>query len=162
MQKTIRILAIIAAILVALSFLLLLISIPLQRTIGKTMSYNEELLSFLPIVPMEQFIRCLLMLLCTVLLAVFAGKNGVMLPEILLLAVLVLVIPFFSSFYSAAMTIARSQVGGGITIAAEGIVNTIARYCMIPAGLGNSLALVVAGMSMVHKHMSKKLAKITE
>ena len=159
MQKMIRVLAIVAAVLVALSLCLLLLNFPLQRPIGRAFSYNEQLLGFLPVFPQEQFMRCLVMLLCTVLLAVFAGKKGIVLPEILLLTVLVLVLPFFSTFGSVALTVARNQVGGGIAAAAESIAKTIANYCMGPANLGNSLALVVAGMSIAFKGMSKKMAK---
>lgn len=162
MQKTIKAIAVIAVILVALAFLLLLIGIPLQRTIAmKVFSYSEEMASYLPIVPFSQLLRCLLLLGCAILLMVCAGKKGIILPEILLLVVLLFVIPSVNTFLPSLITRMLAYTKGDYYVAANSVADMISNYCTLPATLGNSLALVVCGINMVYKKMSKQLDKLT-
>lgn len=162
MQKMIRVLAVVAVILVALAFLLLLISIPLQRVLAiNVFRYSEDMVAHLPIVPFPQLLRCLLLLGCVILLTVCAGKKGVILPEILLLAVLLFVIPGVNSFLPTLITNWLAQAKGAAYVAANSVANMISSYCVMPASLGNSLALVVCGMNMVYKKMSKQLDKLS-
>lgn len=164
MQKTIRILAIIAAILVALSFLLLLISIPFQRLIAdKGFGYSQDIIGLLPVVPWAVIAECFVLLGCAILAVVFGGnqKGGLWL-EILVLIVVVLALPLIGTLLGHVQNVVIGQARGSMYIAANSVTNTIANFCMWPGNLGQSLILVVAGMSMVHKHMSKKLAKVTE
>lgn len=160
MQKVIRVLAIIAVVLVALSLLLLLISIPFQRILAtKVFSFPADMVHYLPIFPLAQFLRCLLLLGCTILLAVCAGKKGIILPEILLLIVMIGVIPFLGNFLPTMLTTLLAQHKGDIYVAANSLVTQISTYFAVPATLGNFLALVVCGMNMVHKYMRKQLDK---
>lgn len=164
MQKTIRILAIIAAILVALSFLLLLISIPFQRLIAdKGFGYSQDIIGLLPVVPWAVIAECFVLLGCAILLIVCANskKSGIWL-EILLLAAVVAVLPVLNTVLSNVQNVLFVNVRGSTYVAANSVANLISSYCMWPGNLGHSVLLVVAGMSMVHKHMSKKLAKVTE
>lgn len=162
MQKMIRVLAIIAVVLVALAMLALLIGIPLQRTIAmKVFSYPEEMVAYLPIVPVTPLLRCLLLLGCTILLMVCAGKKGIILPEILLLIVLIGVIPSVNTFLPSLVTRMLAYTKGEMYVAANTVADMISNYCTLPATLGNSLALVVCGMNMVYKKMSKQLDKLS-
>ena len=161
MQKTIKVIAVIAVILVALSMLALLVSIPLQRVLGmKVFHYPEELAAYLPIFPLSQFLKCLVLLGCVILLAVCAGKKGNVLPEILLLVVLLAVVPFLGGFLSGLLPTLLGNLKGSNYIAASSVATTISNYCMMGANLGNSLGLIVAGMNFVYKRMSKKLDKL--
>lgn len=161
MQKTIKTLAIIAVICVALAMFLLLLSIPLQRVLAmRVFHYPEVLVAQLPIFPVTQFLECLLLLACVILLAVCAGKKGVILPEILLLIALLTVVPFCGGFLSGLLPTLLAKFRGSDYLAANSVATTISNYCMMSANLGNSLALVVCGMNMVHKRMSKKLDKL--
>lgn len=162
MQKMIRILAIIAVILVAFSMLALLISIPLQRVLAaKVFNYPEDMVAYLPIVPFPQLLRCLLLLGCAILVMVCAGKKGVILPEIILLIVLLFVIPGVNNFLPTLINTWLGQTRGSAYVAANSVANTVSNFCTSPAALGNSLALVVCGMNMVYKKMSKQLDKLS-
>ena len=162
MQKTIKTLAIIAVILVAFAMLALLISIPLQRVLAtKVFHYPADMAYYLPIFPVEPFLRCLLLLGCTILLAVCAGKKGIILPEILILCVMILVIPALSSFLSTTLIGLAGRLKGDIYVAAQSLTAQISSYFLVTANLGNALGLVACGMNMVHKRMSKKLDKLS-
>ena len=162
MQKMIRVLAIIAVILVAFSMLALLISIPLQRVLAlRVFSYPAEMVAYLPIVPFPQLLRCLLLLGCAILVMVCAGKKGIILPEILLLIVLLFVIPGVNNFLPTLITNWLARTKGDSYVAANSVANMVSNYCATPAALGNSLALVVCGMNMVYKKMSKQLDKLS-
>ena len=161
MQKTIKVTAVIAVILVALSMLALLVSIPLQRVLGmKVFNDPEDLVAYLPIFPVSQFLECLLLLGCVILLAVCAGKKGNVLPEILLIVVMLTVVPFLGGFLSGLLPTLLGNLKGSAYIAANSVATTISNYCMMAANLGNSLGLIVAGMNFVYKRMSKKLDKL--
>ena len=163
MQKFIRVLAIIAAVLVALSLLALLISIPCQRLIaGSWFHYPEQMVAALPIFPLAHFIHCFLLLGCTALMIVCAGnKKGGIWLEILLLVMLALVVPVLSTALTNVQTILTGHLRGDSYVAANSVVNQISGYCMWPGNLGNSLSLVACGMSIAFKQMSKKVERIT-
>ena len=162
MQKFIRILAIAAAVLVALSFLLILISIPLQRFIaGTLLQYPDSMLSIMPIFPLDSFVSCFLLLGCMILLVVCCGnKKGSIWLEILVLAAIVLVLPMLSTLLSYVQNIIIARVRGEAFIAANSIASRIWAYCMYPGNLGRSIALVAIGMSIAFKRMNKKIAKV--
>ena len=161
MQKMIKVLAVAAVILVALSLLALLVSLPLQRMLGmKIFNYPEDLVAYLPIFPISQFLECLVLLGCVILLAVCAGKKGAILPEILLIAVMLAVVPFLGGFFSGLLPTLLGKFKGSAYIAANSVATTISGYCMMPANVGNSLGLIVAGMNLVYKRMSKQLDKL--
>lgn len=164
MQKFIRVIAIVALVLVALSFLLLLGTLPFQRVLAeKVLKPAPDVLSLLPIFPLAAFIGCILLLGCAILAVVFGGnqKGGIWL-EILVLIAVALVVPFISGFLDSLLTPFLVNARGGLYVAAGATANQIAGACMWSANLGESLMLVVCGMSMVYKRMSKKLAKVTE
>lgn len=163
MQKFIRVTAIIAAVLIALSFLLLLISIPFQRMIGaKLFGISDDVVDVLPQFPLASFVNCFMLLGCAVLLIVCCGnKKGGIWLELILLAAVALVLPAINFLLSYVVTVAFGQFRGYAYIAANTVTNQIASYCMWPGNLGRSLALVVCGMSIVFKRMSKKLASGT-
>lgn len=164
MQKFIRVMAIVALVLVALSFLLLLGTLPFQRVLAeKVLKPAPDVLALLPIFPLAAFIGCILLLGCAILAVVFGGnqKGGIWL-EILVLIAVALVVPFISGFLDSLLTPFLATARGSLYVAAGATANQIANACMWSANLGESLMLVVCGMSMVYKRMSKKLAKVTE
>ena len=163
MQKFIRIVAIIAAVLVGLSFLLLLVSTPFQRMIaGKVFTYSDELVGRMPIFPLPSFVNCFMLLGCTIILVVCAGnKKGGIWLELVVFFCIALVLPFLNNILASGYYVWMGQIRGDMHVAAISIVNTISSWCMWPGNLGNSLALVVCGMSIVFKRMSKKLVSNT-
>ncbi len=164
MQKLIRVTAIIALALLCLSLLLLLVSIPCQRVIAsKLYSTIPDVLSLLPIFPLAFFINCFLLTGCAILAVVFGGnqKGGIWL-EIIVFILVALALPLLNTVLANVQNVMLAYVRGDNYIAANTIANQIANMCMWPGNLGRSLMLVVCGMSIVYKRMSKKLAKVTE
>lgn len=164
MQKFIRVTAIIAVVLVALSFLLLLISIPFQQTIAaKVFGSPHDAVSIMPVVPWVTVTNCIWLLGCAILAVVFGGnKKGGIWLEILVFAAVALVLPMMTALLGNVQNVVMAQARGTSYIAANAVANQIASYCMAPGNLGQSLILTVCGMSIVYKRMSKKLAKVTE
>ena len=164
MQKLIRVTAIIALALLCLSLLLLLVSLPFQQVIAhKLYSTSPDVISLLPIFPLQSFINCFLLTGCAILAVVFGGnqKGGLWL-EILVLAAVILVIPFIAGFWDGLLTPMLVNARGSIYVAANATARNIANWCMAPGNLGRCLMLVVCGMSIVYKRMSKKPAKAVE
>ena len=164
MQKLIRVTAIIALALLCLSLLLLLVSIPCQRVLAaKVLRSPQEAISFLPVFPLAFFINCFLLTGCAILAVVFGGnqKGGIWL-EIIVFILVALALPLLNTVLANVQNVMIANVRGSSYIVANTIANQIANMCMGPGNLGRSLILVVCGMSIVYKRMSKKLAKVTE
>lgn len=159
MQKLTRIFAIVAAALIIISLLLILISIPLQRPIGRLMSYPEEMMSFLPKVPFVPILFCLVRLVCVAPLVITDGKKGSIVPEILALLGMILLIPLLSTVVNLITPMIQSAFAlrsGSMQVVANSLMNMITSYCTVPAGLGQSVAYVVCGMRIATKWMNKK------
>lgn len=157
MQKFIRVIAIVAAVLVALSLLLLLVSIPLQRFIaGNWLNYSESLMAALPIFPLADFFNCFLLLGCVALLIVCCGnqKGGIWL-EILMFLMIAVVLPLLNELLATVQNVMLPQLQGELYVAANAIVNNIAHYCVATANLGRCIALAACGMSIAFKRTKK-------
>ena len=157
MQKFIRVMAIIAAVLVALSLLLLLVSIPLQRFIaGNWLKYPESLMAALPIFPLADFFNCFLLLACVALLIVCCGnqKGGIWL-EILMFLMIAVVLPLLNNLLANVQNVMLGQLRGDTYVAANSAVNNISHYCMASGNLGRCIALATCGMSIAFKRTKK-------
>lgn len=156
MQKFIRIMAIIAAALVASSLVFMLVSIPFQRVIGgRILGSPEEILGYLPKFPVLPFVNCLLTLGVIALLIICCGnKKGGFWLELIVFACLALVLPGISRLSSLISTAWMGRMGTAY-LAANSAVSRIAEFCMIPAGWGSALAYAACGMSVVFKKMTK-------
>ena len=157
MQKTIRILAIIATALVALTLMLLVVSIPLQGVIAKEIfSYPSYVIEELPQFPMMSFLSHLLRAGCIGLLIICCGnKKGGIWLEILIMVILAIVIPVTDNIALRLYTVVLGQFDSG-KIMANSIITQIANYCAYPSGLGHTLAYITCGMSIAFKTLSKK------
>ena len=164
MQKFIRIMAIVAAVLVAFSLLLLLISIPFQRLIASNLfGYPDDIVGALPQFPLMQFLLTFLQLGCMILLVVCCGnKKGGIWLEVIAFILLAVVLPALNQFLSPMYSLWVTKMQGGAYVAAHSVVNRIASYCMMPGSLGIAIGYGVCGMSIVFKRMSKKLEKVVE
>lgn len=162
MQKFIRTMAIVATALVGLSLLLLLITFPFQSWIFRY-SYRVSLhLDALPLFPLVPFVFCLLRLACVALLIICCGnKKGGFWLELIVFFSLLLILP---PLQSVAQTFYITMLGrmGEHYIAANNVVTNIANYCMQPASWGGALAYAVCGMSIIYKHMCKKIPACQE
>ena len=157
MQKFMRIMAIVAVALAALSLTLLLLTIPLQQWIGEALNYPEESLAALPMLPVLPFVFTLLRTACMALLLVCCGrkKGGVWL-EIAVFACLTVVIPSISQFVTPMYSQLLVNMRGSAFVAANSVVNQIANMCQTPLSYGQAIAYAVCGMSFVFKRMSGK------
>lgn len=157
MQKFIRIMAIIAAALAGLSLVLLLITIPFQRSISSIFFNSPDIaMSTLPQFPLLPFIFGVLRLSCMALLTICCGnKKGGIWLELIIFACLVFVLPGLSRILSPLFTQILYSTKGSDYIMANNLVSNIANYCMIPAGWGQALAYAACGMSVVFKKMSR-------
>ena len=155
MQKFIKILAIIAMALVALSLLLILITLPLQRTFGQAMEYSDDIVSLLPIFPLQTFLLGLVNLGLLILLMCMAAKTKSFWAEILVFAMLAVVLPGVSRVTGPMESVMLSSVKGSLYIAARNVSNQLVSYCTIPSSLGCALGYAVCGMSIVYKKMHK-------
>lgn len=154
MQKFIRIIAIVAAALMALSLSLLVITVPFQRLIATEVYGMEYAASALPQFPIVAFIFCLLRLGCAALLIVCGGnKRGGIWLELVVFFTLLAVLPPLNSYFSTIYTQFLGRMGE-YRLAANSCVSMITNFCLQPALWGQALAYAVCGMSIVHKHMS--------
>lgn len=158
MQKVIRLLAIVATALVFFSLFLLLVSIPLQRPIAREfLGYPAFIASRLPQFPVVPFVMGLLRMLCIGLLIACCGnKRGGIWVELLVIAALVLVLPFLNTIATNAANIFASRYSGSDANVANYVVSLLSSYCLIPANLGTALAYITCGMSIAFKVMYKK------
>ena len=158
MQKVIRILAIVAAVLVCLSLLLLLVTTPFQRLLARTLyGYDDATIGFLPQLPVIPVLFCLFRAGCVALLAIWCGnKRGGIWLEIVLLACLAVILPGINGLVNAVYTPLLYRMQGVNAMAASNVVNSIATLCLIPGGFGQIIAYVVCGMSIVFKKMNKR------
>lgn len=158
MQKFIRISAIVATALVAMSLLLILVSIPLQSVIARNVfNYPAEFMALLPQIPVVQLLTCFVRLACIALLIICCGnKKGGIWPEVAVFVLLVAVVPTLGSvgwvLYSQLFVNLRGYAYSGANTA----VNNITSFCAMPAGLGQAIAYVACGMSIAFKRLSRK------
>lgn len=162
MQKFIRIMAIVAAILVGLSLLLLLVSIPFQRTIGSNLlGYPDAMTDGLPQFPLMAFLFTFLQLGCMILLIVCCGnKKGGIWLEVIAFITLAVILPALSQVLEPIYNVFVGRMRGETYLAAKSVVNSICVFCRMPGTLGVAIGYGVCGMSIVFKRMSKKLEKI--
>ena len=156
MQKFIRISAIVAAALVAISIFLLLVSIPCQRLWGSVNHYPDTFLSALPIIPVIPFVTCFLQLGCMIPMMIASCRKGGIWLEILLFAAMALVIPGISSVMSTSYTAILGQTMGNDYLAANSVIAPLIGLCTSSANLGQCVAYAVCGMRIVSKLVHKK------
>ena len=164
MQKLIRIMAIVAAVLVGFSLLLLLVTIPFQRTVGSNLlGYPDAMTEGLPQFPLMAFLFTFLQLGCMILLIVCCGnkKGGIWLEVIVFISLAVL-LPLLSQVLEPMYNVYVGRMRGETYLAAKSVVNSICVYCRMPGSLGIAIGYGVCGMSIVFKRMSKKMAKLVE
>ena len=156
MQKFIRISAIVAVVLKAVTTTLILMSFAFQPALIDLFysSYSADSGAFFPAVP---FIQSLWGLFCTIPLLFCCGKKkGGIVLEAVLFGVLALVLPIANTVTSFMFTNVLARTMGVTSLAAYSVANNIAIYCAIPGNFGGTIAYAVCGMSIVYKLMSKK------
>ncbi len=158
MQKTIRILTVVATVLVACSLLILLIMIPFQRMVAMgILGYSESVIAPLPMFPVVPFMKGVIRLICVALLILCCGnKKGGIWMELVILVLMALVVPGAEKILTAEYNLLVAQRGSAYMVASN-VVSSISAYCMSPANLGVILAYVCGGMSIAFKRMNKKL-----
>ena len=161
MQKTIRILAVIAAVLVFASLFLLVATMPLQKLLATQIyRYPEDMIGELPQFPVVPFINYLLQTGCVVLLIIgCSSKNSGIWPELLVVILLAILLPIINTVATTVYSTILSQLGSN-NVVAYSVANQIASLCGYPALWGTALAYVVCGMSVASKHISKKQAAV--
>lgn len=164
MQKFIRIMAIVAAILVAFSLLLLLVTIPFQRTIGSNLlGYPDTMVGGLPQFPLMAFLFAFLQLGCMILLVVCCGnKKGGIWLEVIVFVTLAVILPALSQVLEPMYNVFIGRMRGETYLMAQSVVNSICVYCRMPGSLGVAIGYGACGMSIVFKRMSKKIEKVVE
>lgn len=157
MQKTIRILAIIATALTAFTLVLLVVSIPFQGVIAEEiLGYPPYVIEELPQFPLLPFLSNLLRTGCIGLLIICCGnKKGGIWMEILIMIILAIVLPVINNIALRLLTVALGQLGSDKLIV-NSFITQIANYCAYPSGLGQTLAYITCGMSIAFKTLSKK------
>ena len=148
MQKCIRITAVIAGALVALSLFLISCSFLVQQGLVRSI-YGITVDS--PVIPVAQLVNCCLLLGCSVLLILFAGNGKVGIwSDILVFVLIALMLPALSAVLSYLQTMASGWFGSG-RVSAYSAVSALVGYCMWSANLGRCMMLAVCGMSIVYK-----------
>lgn len=159
MQKFIRIMAVVAVVLMGVSLLLLLVTVPMQPVLARWLRYPEDILGILPRFPLIPVLFCLLRLGCAALLLIFCGnKKGGIWLEVIAFACMAVILPALNHAATSVYSLSLSQMGAVYT-AVNSLTSNVAFYCMIPAGLGQSIAYATCGMSIAFKKMSKRTEK---
>ncbi len=157
MQKNIRIIAIIAVALEAMSMLLLIITTIFQQQLGKMLGYPDVVLGMLPKLPIVQFMYCIASFTVILLLLICCGnKKGGIWLEIIALICLAVVLPTMNQMLGWILNTLIAQQRGTAYMAATSAASLIAGFCMMPGTLGQTLAYVTCGMSIAYKHVHKK------
>ena len=156
MQKLIRILAIVACVLVALSVFAMVVCMPFNTLLGSLLVHSEDILSAMPLTHWPSLVNGLLLFGCTALLIVCCGnKRGGIWLELLVIVAVAVVMPLVSQGLNLWVN-RLVNTRGECYAAAYSVSAALANYCMAFARVGSSLAFVVAGMSILFKHMSKE------
>ena len=156
MQKFIRISAIVAAALVAISIFLLLVSIPFQGLWARANHYPDAILSSLPMIPVIPFVTCFLQLGCMIPMMIASCRKGSIWLEILLFAAMALVIPGISSVMSTSYATILGRVMSSNYLIANSAITPLIGLCTSSANLGQCIAYAVCGMRIVSKLVHKK------
>ena len=154
MQKFIRISAIVAAALVAVSVFLLLVSIPLQGLLVQINNYPESAQAALPIFPTIPLMICLMQLGCMIPMIFASSQRGGIWLEILLFVIMAVAIPSTSSAMSTMQAVLFGQMGSNL-VAANSFISPLIKLCTNPAGLGQCIAYAVCGMRLISKLVHK-------
>ena len=170
MQKLIRIMAIVATGLMALSLVLLLVSMIFQPLVVDLMAYPEAVKEYLPVIPVDELLSGFLQMICVGLLIICCGsKKGGPWLELTVMVVLVagwpIVREILSVLFMGLVNIFGFRYGvdiGATAAMAQTIKGMLTEYCMIPANLGKIIAYVACGMSIAFKHMNKKLERVAQ
>ena len=171
MQKLIRIMAIVATGLMALSLVLLLVSMIFQPLYVDMMGYPEAVKEYLPMVPVMELIFGFLQMICVGLLMICCGsKKGGPWLELGVMVALVVVLPFINGFVSGLIGPIIDRLIFGYSGAEMGAAHSLAKtistmvssYCLSPANWGKIIAYVACGMSIAFKHMNKKLERVAQ
>lgn len=159
MQKLIRITAIVTVALMALSVILILVSVPLQEAILEHKYGNEfsEYTSHLPIFPSTPFSVGILRLICTaaLLLVCFSKKTGIRF-EIIIFALMLIMIPVIDYVYTVSGDYTMIAEYGANYYGAYALAEVIADNCMIFSNFAQAIAYALCGMSVVYKRMKKE------
>lgn len=160
MNKFIRIMAIVSTALVALSLLLILVSVLFQPLLFRVL-YGYEDVTF--VFPWVAFLNWVLRFVCIALLIICCGeKKGGIWLELLVFFTMLLIIPMLTTVGSLLFNDWLLDVKGVEYYSLYNHATNIAGECALPAGWGNSLAYVTCGMSIVYKMMSKASDKAAE
>lgn len=157
MKKTIKILGILAAALLALAALGVGVCILLQRPLGEfVFGFPESAMGRFAF-PLSTVVYSLGLLFCAGLLCLVAGngKLGIW-SDILLLAVMN-VLPLLQSLLAWVETVIAGKFGH-VALSVNSMVQSMCSYPLQLGGWGLRLALVVGGMSIVWKLMRKQEA----
>lgn len=156
MEKLIRKSAMIAAILMGISLMLILMTVPLQRALAEyLLGYPGEQLELFPFFPVLTFGKCLLSAVCVALVSIScSNKKSSIWFEVILLGCLAIVLPGTFQILSNIYQRVLSGMGGVDLILTNSAATIMANYCAIPAYLGQILAYVTCGMSIAYKKLS--------
>ena len=156
MQKFIRISAIVAVVLKAVTTTLILMSFAFQPALFE-LFYSSFATDYGPVFPILAFIQSLWGLFCTIPLLFCCGKKkGGIVLEAVMFGVLALVLPLANTATPFLFTNVIARTMDTMTFAAYSVANNIATYCAIPGNFGGTIACAACGMSIVYKLMSKK------
>lgn len=157
MNKFIRIMAILSTALVALSLVLILVSVLFQPVLFRLL-YGFEDTTF--VFPWGVFMNCLLRCVCIALLIICCGnKKGGIWLELVLFFAMMLVLPMLSNATELLLSSWLGSVKGVTYMGYYHMATKYATWCTYPAGWGQALAYMTCGMSIVYKKMSKAASR---
>ena len=157
MKKTIRILSIIAAAIMALTTVLFFAVVLLQSVLGPMIFNYPESISKFFVFPGGQAVYVLGITAVTILLATTGGveKIGIWV-ELLSAALIGVVLPLIQSALNVAQNVMLGMQGG-LALAANGMVTNLCSYATFLVPVATTIALLAAGMSICYKRMITRL-----
>ena len=157
MKKAISVFSIISVVVAALSFTLF---IGFLTVLWKPMCHiyvtSPDVVGAGPIIPMGTLIHMIGCLVVAIISCFFTKTNRVIVFEVIALALLILIIPVLTRSLTMVQSITVGQTMGEYYAAAFSIANQISTVPNALMAVAESLCLVVCGMSISEKLITKK------
>ena len=155
MKSTIRVLSIISAVTLLLTFIANAICIVFQQSLGSVFGYPTSMLEGQFVIPSGIAVYSICILAVAVLQCFTAGNKKIGIwADLAIGAVIIVVLPALQKILSLVQSAAYGRLGSSYSVALSSVNN----LCSIPQGIAAvavGLALITCGMSIAYKRLGR-------